>query len=619
MEDLHSDIHTLEGPILLLAGPGTGKTHTLARRIKYLVTTEQIPPDNITVITFTANAALNMRERISDPIKHADLSIDSSKQPHNICTMHSLGFRIIRENASLLNLSENINLITPDHVHNILLEDAAQLAGYSREQASETKKCRQFGYCRKKDTTKCHICEQYRLILDACNSIDYNDLILLACELLKENSEILTKYQYTTKHLLIDEYQDINKGQFTLIRLLSTNQTEGLFVVGDDDQSIYSWRGGDPSFIRKFKKHFGKKAKIQPLLTSYRCHSNILEPALSIVDKYDKCHIGKGNYNYTTEPGPEIRIHDVPSHKREAAIIRNIIKKAQPSEEVLILIPNRRFLEHITNKLRYSSICYSAPIPHPGGGLLLIDRLSSWLQNENDNIALRECIEASINKSDSPIPSNKVRSERKIDERSEKMMNISNMWNNVINNNKSLWTTLKKEAKRDHVAKYLFDSLEQIKKIEDNDVGAFLQSLEDGIEPWRSTKKFLEEIEAWITNTGRIASGDGNANVKIMTIQGAKGLDADIVCIVGLEKGITPRDEANDEMLAESSRLMFVSMTRAKSVLHLFHSRTRPAKMSFQQLHTPTRGHILEPSCFIKTIPKKYVEKIFHESKTRNT
>ncbi len=231
-------LHKANGPLLLLAGPGTGKTYRLGRRAKFLVEEAEVAPEEIAIITFTAAAAANMREQISDP-DETDLFIPSSLQPDTIRTMHSLGYSILRQHAGEVDLPEDITVIGADRTRSILLGDAAQLAGYERHRGEAVDECRRVGACEPEDTPKCEVCGVYRKMLRSCGAVDYDDQILLACDLLEQNHQVASEWRAKCRHLLVDEYQDINASQFRLIRLLAAGQEDGLFAVGDDDQSIY--------------------------------------------------------------------------------------------------------------------------------------------------------------------------------------------------------------------------------------------------------------------------------------------------------------------------------------------------------------------------------------------
>ena len=445
------EIHKAQGPTLLLAGPGTGKTYMLGLRLKYLIGEQDVNPDEITVITFTSDAAQNMRSRISNPEK-PELYLQYTKQPKNIITMHSLGFKIIRENLDKINLNDLPKLIPDDLEKRILLEDAAQISGFDRSLGLETSECRQIGRCDPVDFPKCMICETYKKILRKCSSVDYDEQILLAVDILRNNPEVLNIAKQSTKHLLVDEYQDINSAQHELIRLLCSEQEDGLFVVGDDDQSIYSWRGGSPAFIRDFSKDYGVKSKVIPLSKSWRCHRNILEGSLSVVSRHDDQRLPKEKFEYNIDDGPKIKIHDAPSDNKEAQIVRAIVQSALPSQDVLILVPQRQFAEAISAELRSHQISFSTRSPTPGIGLPLLSRLKDWMDNPSDSIALRRCVESFMDRIDSPIPSRKARKAEKKQERQEAFEVISSLWDLVLNDKAdSLWASIQAQNNKNDI------------------------------------------------------------------------------------------------------------------------------------------------------------------------
>jgi len=615
MSESVSHVHKAKGPLLLLAGPGTGKTHKLAQRVKFLVDEKKIDPETVTVITFTAGAAANMRSRISDP-KHPDLFVETSRQPTLICTMHSLGYRIIRENSSALGLPESVSVVQSDRTKAVLMADAAQLARFGRKDADATRQCRQFGECRPQDSPKCAICRKYTEILCACAAIDYDDQILLACRLLREHPGVAETWRAKAKHLLVDEYQDINPGQFELIRMLARGQEGGLFVVGDDDQSIYHWRGGSPRFIRGFEEDFGDIARVYPLRHSYRCHKHVLEGALAVVETHDPERRCKAPFSYESPDGSPIVIHSAPSGKREAAIVRKIVSDALPSKEVLILVPTRRHGKLICEQLRKSRIGYVAPEPVPGEGLPVIERLAAWLGDSNDSLALRDCVEAMLNAKRSPVPSRRVRKREKLDMREDLFRHVSILWDAVIQRKVSLWASLGGSPHTEKVLSFLKESCEALRvRWGEKRVPELLAEAAAALEPWPSTKALMQEVETWV---GRFAASpriDSEGRVRVMTFQGAKGLEADVVCIVGLEDGTIPRKDTEGEDAVEQSRLLFVSMTRAKADLHLFHARTRPGAVTFQQIHGPEGAHSLRRSPFLDAIPDQHFEQRYHRAR----
>lgn len=552
------ELHEMEGPLLLLAGPGTGKTYRLGKRIKYLVEEQGVPPENITVITFTSAAARNMHEKISDYSKK-DLYVPLKRQPRMITTMHSLGYKIILSKAEELGFKNKIQVVHSDSLKNLLIEDAAQLIGLERSSSRETVMCRQFGSCEPSDEPKCLVCGKYREILKTCSAIDFDEQILLACDLLKGDPKFLEEFRIHCRHLLIDEFQDINAGQYELIKLLTDTQESGLFAVGDDDQSIYSWRGGSPRYIREFKRFFGDKAKVEVLNKSYRCHVNILEASIAVVAKYDNERLDKGQFEYVREAGPKVTVHNVASDQKEAYYVKRIVEDSLPAKSVLILVPNRRFISDIADELRKGGIGFSAPISMPGEGLPSLATLSLWLKNNEDGLKLRDCIQKYVDSPESKVPSKRVKLKEKIEERSKVLLAISELWE--IAKNGDIWAALCGEKDRHLAYKDIHHVFSEIrnKYIDNDEIVSFVSDITEKLSGWRKPKKFMEEIELWV-ESARAESAFQGSGVRVMTHQGAKGLEADVVCIVGLEEGTLPRSDQGEE-LAESSRLMYVSMT----------------------------------------------------------
>lgn len=610
---MHSTPYKLPGPALLLAGPGTGKTYQLACRIKYLIEEQNITPDKIAVITFTTHAAASMRAKISDP-NNAEF-ISPKKQPSLICTMHSLGYRILREGHSDLEMPENITVAQPDTLRDILIEDAAQLAGFKRSDGRETAEHRQTGHADFKDDKNRTISERYRQILRACCAIDHDDQILLAVEVLRRNPGLLEKYRASCNHLLIDEYQDINRAQFELICLLSEGQRKGLFVVGDEDQSIYLWRGGSPDYIRNFKKDFGPNALVEGLLESHRCPKHIYEGALAVVQKFDKGYISKGSMTFKCEDETKIQIHNVPSDEKEAEIIASIAKRGVPGAPVLVLLPDRGFTKAIIEKLRSRKIRFTAPLALPGNVIPLISTISSWLKDTSDNLRFRECLDSLIDNPMFGIPSKLSRTSEKLQAREDGLLKISALWNPVINGNTdSLWVALQSKVPRDELYSKIHSTLNNIKELKDHvdDPANLIAEIIRTFLPRKKTAQLLDEMESWTQYA--IQTGDliEAPPVKLIILQGAKGLQAKIVCVVGLQEGIMPRPDSTQDKIAEQARLMYVSMTRAQNELHLFQARKRSSNVMRKVIYKKGFPPDLKPSPFLSVIPAEHVDKPFH-------
>lgn len=618
MADVISAINSQEvaklypGPILVLGSPGTGKTQTLALRINDLVKRKHVDPNEITVITFTNEAAINMRYRISD-LERLNVYLCPEEQPRLICTMHSLGQRIIAENFSEAGLRKDFRIITSNVLKQILLGDSSQLIGFERDKSKETEMCRRKGYCvMAPEDPKCKTCSKYKELLVACNALDYDDQIMLACKLLKNKQIILDIYKKKTKYLLVDEYQDINHAQFEFIKLLVKGQEDGLFCVGDDDQSIYGFRGGSPNYIRNFEKDFNN-AKVKTLGICHRCSPSIFKSALEMVKKYNPERLKKPIPTFKKIDNKVI-FYDVPSQIKEAQMIAKIVKDALPSKKVLILIPHRGFAEPIKNALRRWRINCTCKTNVDDSGINLLDTLRIWREAKSDNFALRRCIQAIVDSGKFNIPPVGVRKVKRKRERDAVLKEISRCWDKVIKEGICYFDSLKESAKKYEVIRNMVEALETIQNFSKVNTGDFLKLVIDLLKPWVNIdgalieiSKFLEEVKSQDIGGSRI--------VRILTMQQAKGLGADLVIVVGLDKMVFPREDINQTEEQEASRLFYVSMTRAGAELYLFHARTRQAAITFL---TPPRGqayNILEKSPFINYIPSKYINKKYIQSR----
>lgn len=289
-------------PTLVLAGPGAGKTYLLADRIKRLVDSG-IDKDKITVLTFGREASLHMVEELLKP--DGDFKLPSINLPF-VSTMHSLGLSIVQEKPHFVKLNKtNLKVQNLEEVKRLLFRDAALILGYTEYDSLKASKCKACSDCSQSPGDKyCQICGKYREIMSKCNYIDFDDQIHFACQILENFPEILKIFQSKAEHLLIDEYQDINEAQFKMIELLSRANRKGLFAVGDDAQSIYAFRGGDPKFILRFKEDF-PGAEVSTLAHSRRCHRNIMNDSFKILEEYYKDWTGKPNLEFHRENGDQ--------------------------------------------------------------------------------------------------------------------------------------------------------------------------------------------------------------------------------------------------------------------------------------------------------------------------
>jgi len=605
------------GPVLLLAGPGTGKTWQLAQRIKFLISDKGSSADEITVITFTGEAAKGMRAKLEE--KGSNEYIEPDSRPSHIFTMHSLGHRILSENLIKAGLKENFYVIEDSRIREPIMRDAAILLGYTEKDAKEAFRDRTEANVQVSEKSK-QIVQKYEEILRACNSIDHDDQINLACKLLKEDEKILKKYSQNSKYLLVDEYQDINQGQYELIELLSKGNRTGLFVVGDDDQSIYGFRGGKPTFIRNFRKHFGSSSIIIQMQTSRRCPANVLECANSIVAKFDSQRLPKGNYIYKKTDAGKVIIHDCPSDDREAEIIGAIIKgdaesldlcdqcKRLPKRTYFILVPNKNYSQKIQQKLKRFGIAFDSKFGETNKGFSPFVLIKNWV-NESSSFQTRQIIELLIESGAiGNFPNSKVKLKQKIDTRTKGLRDVASVWIRVITDRKSFSEILGEEAGNNTILKEILEKLQELKlSYEKGKISDFLQKVSLYTKPWSSIDNFFDDISNEVV---RLPSH--GPHVRILTLQSSKGLQANLVFIIGLEEDAIPRKTLTDEALAEEARLFFVGMTRAEDQLHLFKCRRRTSASSYKA--TPNE---IKQSRFLENFPVDKHEKQFHQPKVK--
>lgn len=605
-----------EGPILLLAGPGTGKTYQLAQRIKYLTNKKQVNADEITVITFTKEAANGMRIKLKT---QGNEYIDEENRPKNILTMHGLGYKILKENLAKIGLKTEFNIVEENFIRKALIRDAAILLGYSEQQAEIAFDDRVKANKNIKRESK-EIIKKYEEILRFCNSVDYDDLITLANKLLIENEDIRKYYSKSSKYLLIDEYQDINQGQFELIQLLSKDNLSGLFAVGDDDQSIYGFRGGSPTFIRNFIKHFGENSIIFQMATSRRCPINIMECATSVVSKFDSSRLHKVAYKYKrTDPGKVI-IHDCPSEDREAEIIGSILKTEiehlksceqcgeLPRRDCFILVPNINFAKKLQSTLKNFGIIFDSQFEKKSEGFESFILVKKWVLNPSSNFLTRQIIELLSESGILEVPSSRTKLKEKIILRNQALKTIAGLWSDVIKYREPLIKILYKESAKSDLIKKIASILNGFSQsYEKEDLPDFIDKVIRSAKPWSSLSKFIDDISSEKKTLNYY--NNNVLNVRILTIQRSKGLQAHSVFIIGLEEDIIPR---KSEPLDEQARLFFVGMTRAKEQLHIFKSRKRMGSVSYRPI-----PYDVKPSRFLENFPREKHEKQYHQPKSK--
>ncbi len=566
-----------------------------------------VSPQSITVITFTKESAENMRRRISNE-ENNEVYVVLEKRPTRITTMHSLGLEIVRTHASDLGLPDDFTMLTDGGLREVLFRDAAYLCGCAEDDGKRANDLRQKTIRPNAQSIEERITVQYESILRANGAIDYDDQILLASKILSENAVASNEYGNAASHLLIDEYQDINLGQRLFISLLSRGHTSGLFVVGDDDQSIYSFRGGTPKYIREFHLEYGRDAKLFCLDRSRRCPDKILHSALNVVESFDPSRKEKpqATFGPDKQNGEPVIVHDVATDDQEAYVISEIVKKSVPKHSVLILIPAKQYADKIKRALRGRHVHYRHTPPVDDTGIALLKVVDDWMEDINDNFSLRLCIEYICESGEVSVPSRRSRKEETREKRKKALTLIALLWRGVIEKGLTFWNSLDFEKEKEQLYTDFSEKLSSLREVDKKNVSEFLLRVARDLGLWSNRGDLMKEVRSWVDEL-RSHGQNAEGQVRILTFQAAKGLEADVVCAVGFDEGILPREGATPADIEETARLVYVSMTRAKKDLHLFHARTRDAAVTYLKT-----SFALAPSRFLNSIKKEHKQPRYH-------
>ncbi len=608
-------IKHLDGPCLVMAGAGSGKTRVLTTRIAYLID-QGIDSYNILAITFTNKAAKEMKTRV-------DMLVDSH---HSfISTFHSLGVRIIRENVKELGLTTNFSIIDSDDTLTIIRRilkdlniDSKQVSpNYIRNRISFIKNemlddielSKFFNTPIEKKVVEIYY--RYREILSSNNSVDFDDLLLLPTNLFAKNKEVLERYQERFKYILIDEYQDTNMVQYKFTKLLS-GKYRNLFVVGDSDQSIYAFRQANYLNILNFEKDY-PDANVILLEQNYRSTNTILKAANSVI----KNNVKRKEKNLWSNKGEGFKIKYLRSYdsRHEVTIVleevNNLLKDGYNYEDIAVLYranaQGRVFEEELLKK----NIPYKIVGSYYFYNRKEIKDLISYLRlidNPADEISLRRV----INVPKRGIGSTSI----------EKLEGLAREKNILLYD--ALSTPKELEFRK--LIEYLQKESESLSLTELVDLvldkTGLLHELENekGLEAEIRIENLLEFKSityAFEEQTGNINLNDflesitlvsdmanhqedGNV-ITLMTLHGAKGLEFPVVFLVGMEEGIFPNYKVISEPdeLEEERRLCYVGITRAEDRLYITNAKRRLI-YGQEQINPPSR--------FINEIEKELIE-----------
>lgn len=606
-KDQLSAVTRVEGPLLILAGAGSGKTRVITYRIAHMIEDLKISPYSILAITFTNKAAKEMRERVNSLIG------DRAKDMW-ISTFHSLCVRILRRDIERIGYNRSFVIYdTQDQLSLIkecikecgLREDSfkpssvlSAISG-AKDKLLNPKafEARYFNDFRLSKISKVY--DLYQRKLKSNNALDFDDLIFKTVELLKTDEFVRDFYQRKFQYVMVDEYQDTNHAQYVLINLLS-EMHKNLCVVGDDDQSIYGWRGADIANILDFEKDY-KDAFVVKLEQNYRSTEVILDGANSVI----KRNLGRKNKKLWTQlkEGEKIKLHKAYDEKDEANFIAREIKKRQEEEDrnlrdFALLYRTNAQSRALEEALIKHSISYKI-----FGSLKFYDRkeikdIMAYLrlvQNPLDDLALKRIINV-------PKRGIGAKTLEKLEERalvtgeslfgllhdlsgfdlSTKVKTTLNKFVMMINS----FMDMKEILPLTEFVQKVIDNTRYVEELKAEDTDEARGRIEN-IEEFKSVvmefmqnseEKTLEEFLSSVSLVSDLDSIDEEDDfVTLMTLHSAKGLEFPVVFLAGVEEGIFPISRAmlDENQLEEERRLCYVGMTRAKQILYITYANER--------------------------------------------
>lgn len=587
-------VETVEGPLLVLAGAGSGKTKVLTTRIAYLIEEIGISPSSILAITFTNKAAKEMKERVVKMLGPIAYNIQ-------ISTFHSFGLNIMKENYSKLGYDKNFTILDSDDSLTIIkkiLKDMnldvkqynprairSKISGAKNELLSPSEYERYASTEFEKIVVEVY--EKYNNKLKQNNSLDFDDLLMLPIILFKNHKEVLMEYQERFKYILIDEYQDTNEAQYILTKMISAKY-KNICVVGDNDQSIYSFRGSNYQNILNFEKDY-ENPEVIMLEENYRSTKTILKAANDVI-KNNKQRKDKNLWTENAE-GTKIHYHRLSNEKEEALDIveeiEKLINNGVSKEEIAILYRTNAQSRTLEDAMLKANIPYKVVGSFYFYNRKEIKDLISYLKvlyNPKDDVSLLRIIN--------------------VPKRGIGLKTIENLINKASIEGKCIYDVitsgkekifkdiieelmlLKETSSLTELVEYILEKtgmrleLETEKTIESE---VRLENLEE----FKSITKTFEEkngiisLEEFLGEISLVSDVEEYKNktdvVTLMTVHSAKGLEFDYVFLAGMEESIFPHNNSllDLEELEEERRLCYVAITRARKELFITNARKR--------------------------------------------
>ncbi|MBE3569445.1 MAG: DNA helicase PcrA [Bacillales bacterium] len=634
-------VKTTEGPLLIMAGAGSGKTRVLTHRIAYLMVEKAVNPYNILAITFTNKAAREMKERVAQLMGGVADEVWMS-------TFHSMCVRILRRDIDRIGFNRNFTILDTTDQQSVIkgiLKDKnldpkkfdprsilGSISSLKNELIDPESYSKQAGSYYERIVSEVY--EEYQKRLRKNQSLDFDDLIMTTIHLFQRVPDVLEYYQRKFQYIHVDEYQDTNKAQYLLVKLLAS-RFQNLCVVGDSDQSIYRWRGADISNILSFEKDY-PNARVILLEQNYRSTKRILQAANEVI---------KNNYNrkpkklWTENPeGKKIVYFRAENEQAEAQFVAGKIKELVDSgkrqlsdfailyrtnaqsrviEEVLmksnidytivggIKFYDRKEIKDILAYLRLIanpdddiSLLRVINVPKRGIGSTSLDKIARYAQ-END-LSLFQALEEADFIGLSPKITKAVLEFRDLIKgytQMQEYLSVTELVEEVLD----------KSGYRDMLkAEKTLDAQSRLENIDEflSVTKGFEENSED-----KSLITFLTDL-ALVADIDRLDEEDNNQqSVVLMTLHSAKGLEFPVVFLIGMEEGVFPhsRSLTDEEEMEEERRLAYVGITRAEEELYLTNAQMRTLY---------GRTNLNPVSRFIQEIPEDLLDEVVIEKKT---
>ncbi|MFC1756783.1 ATP-dependent helicase [Patescibacteria group bacterium] len=610
---LHKD-----GPLLVVAGAGAGKTKVITHRIANLIQNE-VKTSQILAVTFTNKAANEMKERVRDLITTSPA----------IGTFHSICARILRENGRVVGLPSSFSILDKEDslkiVRNCLktleinpkqFQPKKMLSIISKQKSNlitleEYTEDAGIDYFPK---TVASVWEEYEKSLQRQKSADFDDLISKTVYLFRNRPEILEKYQDRWQYILVDEYQDTNHSQYIFTKLLA-QKNKNICVVGDEDQSIYSFRGADFGNILNFEEDW-PNAKVVMLEQNYRSTQKILDAANAVIQK-NKMRKPKNLFS-KLDSGQGLIIYDASNEKEEAEFIARVTKKLstqsfQPKDIAVLYRANFQ-----SRVIEESFIANDVPYQVVGTRFFerkevkdVIAYLKSAL-NLNDLISLERIINEPPRGLGKSSLLSHLSGKTLSTDRQKKILSFFKFLAEVKQKalGGTLASTLIYIIKESGYQKHLSDGSEEgMMRIDNLKELITLSTKYSKMEPQEGIEKFLEDVSLISDQDSIKNSKNSKGFVRLMTIHAAKGLEFPCVFVTGLEDGLFPYEKPGEFNEEEERRLFYVALTRAREKLHLSFSHSRMV-FGGKQLNRPSR--------FLNEIPIELFDQGLDDVSTTN-